>query len=165
MIELRAYTNADIQRLVHLADNERVSRYLAPTFPFPYTLNDAQWWIETGCKQNGAVTKVIVYRGEFVGSVGIAPQTGWRSHVAEIGYWVGEDYWGRGIASEALGAMTHLAFSTGKYRKLFAPVLGPNRASMRVLEKNGYSLEAVLKQEVFKGGRYHDVYHYAKLRS
>jgi len=58
--------------------------------------------------------------------------------------------------------MTHLAFSTGKYKKLFTPVLGQNRASMRVLEKNAFTLEGVLKQEVFKGNQYHDLYCYAK---
>jgi len=61
--------------------------------------------------------------------------------------------------------MTHLALSAGKYKKLFAPVLGPNRASMEVLEKNGYILEGILKQEVFKSGQYYDICHYAKVFS
>ncbi|MCH8010780.1 MAG: GNAT family N-acetyltransferase [Candidatus Marinimicrobia bacterium] len=143
-------------------NNENVSRYLVYTFPYPYTKQDAEWWIEIGSKANGSVTKVIEYRGEFVGGVGIKPQTGWKSHLAEIGFWVGEEYWGKGITSEALRTMSDLVFSTMKYKKLFAPVLGPNKASMRVLEKCEYNLEGVLKREVFKGGQYSDVYHYAK---
>lgn len=108
------------------------------------------------------MTKVIEYRGEFVGGIGITPQTGWKSHLAEIGFWVGEEYWGKGITSEALRTMSDLVFSTMKYKKLFAPVLGPNKASIRVLEKCEYNLEGILKREVFKRGQYLDIYHYRK---
>ena len=85
--------------------------------------------------------------------------------MAEIGYWVGQEYWGLGIATEALSKMTELALAQLHYTKLFAPVLKPNRASMRVLEKNHYRLEGVLKKEVMKHGQYFDICHYAKYRS
>ena len=165
MIKLREYKKSDTSRLVQLANNENVSRYLVSSFPYPYTLKEAEWWIDIGSKKNGAITRVIEYQAEFVGGIGIQPQMGWRSHLAEIGYWVGEKYWRKGIGTEALGAMTQLALSTGEYKKLFAPVFGPNQVSMKVLEKNGYSLEGVLKQEVFKNGRYYDLYHYARIFS
>lgn len=165
MIKLRDYSIADADRFAELASNENVSRYLIYTFPYPYTKQDAEWWIKTGSKANNSVTKAIEYRGELVGTVGITPQTGWKDHSAEIGYWVGEEYWGKGIATEALCRMTDLVFSTMKYKKLFAPVLGPNNASMRVLEKCGYSLEGILKHEVFKWGTYFDGYYYAKFCS
>lgn len=165
MIALRDYEAKDAARLVELANNENVSRYLIYTFPYPYTQEDAEWWIEVGSRQHGAVTKVIDYEGMFVGSVGITPETGWRSHVAEIGYWVGEPFWGRGIATEALRQMTEQAFAAKKFDKLFAPVLAPNRASVKVLEKNEYELEGILKNEVEKGGRRFDIYHYARQRT
>jgi [ribosomal protein S5]-alanine N-acetyltransferase len=161
MITLRDYIRADINRLVELANNKNVSRYLVDTFPFPYTKPDAEYWIETGCSENGNIVKVIEYQGEFVGSVGIKPQTGWKSHVAEIGYWVAESYWGKGIASSALGMMTEIALEKLQNRKLFAPVFAPNIASMRVLEKCGYGLEGILRQDVFKDGQYFDIHHYA----
>lgn len=162
MIRLRDYSEADTDRLVELANNENVSRYLIYTFPYPYTKQDAIEWIKTGSKANNSVTKIIEYRGKFVGSVGITPQTGWKDHSAEIGYWVGEDYWGKGIATEALRVMSDFAFAVLKFRKLFAPVLGPNKGSMRVLEKCGYELEGIFKQEVFKHGQYYDGYYFAK---
>jgi len=145
-----------------LANNENVSRYLINTFPYPYTKKDADWWISTGAHENGAVNKVIEYSGKFVGGIGIMPQTGWRDHIAEIGYWIGEAYWGHGIATEALRQMTEYAFLELRYRKLFGPVLEPNHASMKVLEKNNYILEGILKQEVFKNNQYFDIYQYAK---
>jgi [ribosomal protein S5]-alanine N-acetyltransferase len=161
MISLRDYKTSDAERLVLLADNYNVSRYLVDTFPYPCTQQDADWWIETGSKANNEVTKVIEAQGEFVGSIGLSPQTGWKNHMAEIGYWLGEAYWGRGIAAEALKIMTDYAISNLKYKKLFAPVLEPNKASMRVLEKCGYKLEGILQQEVFKEDRYFNIYHYA----
>lgn len=162
-ITLRDYTKADINQLVELANNKKISQYLVDTFPFPYSKSDAEFWIEIGCREQGNVTKVIEYNNEFVGSVGIKPQFSWKSHSAEIGYFVGEMYWGKGIATAALRIMTTLAFETLKFRKLFAPVLAPNTASMHVLEKCGYSLEGILIQEVYKDDQYFDTYQYAKL--
>ena len=162
MINLREYKKEDDKRLIELANNKNVSKYLTLRFPYPYTKEDSRWWLETGCKINGEINRAIVSNGEFVGGVGITPQKGWKSHIAEIGYWIGEDYWGNGIATEALKQMTELAKFTKKYHKLFAPVLEPNKASMRVLEKNDYTLEGVFKQEVIRDEMCFDVYSYAK---
>jgi RimJ/RimL family protein N-acetyltransferase len=164
MIALREYADSDLERLVNSANNENVSRYLVYTFPYPYTRADAERWIGTGSKQNGAITRVIEYQGLFVGSVGITPQSGWREHLGEIGYWVAEDYWGKGIATAALRQMTDYGFKTRNFRKLIAPVLAPNIASMRVLEKCGYELEGILKGEVKKRGTYFDIHHFARHR-
>lgn len=163
MIRLREYTTADIEPLLALANNKKVSRYLIDTFPYPYTRADAEWWITAGTTADGAVPRVIEYQGEFIGSVGITLQSGWRDHLAEIGYWLGEPYWGQGIATDVVQMMTEYAFSDLKLQKLYAPILAPNKASMRVIEKCGYELEGVLKREVYKDGQYYDIHHYAKV--
>jgi ribosomal-protein-alanine N-acetyltransferase len=164
MVVLREYSNSDLETLVRLANNENVSRYLVHTFPYPYTKNDGEWWISTGAKQSGSVTRVIEYQEQFVGSIGIHPQTGWRSHLAEIGYWVAEEHWGKGIATAALAQMTDYGFTSLQLRKLYASVLASNLPSMRVLEKCGYVREAILKTEVQKQGIYFDIHHYARHR-
>jgi RimJ/RimL family protein N-acetyltransferase len=153
---------SDLERLVRLANDENVSRYLVYTFPHPYTRADAEWWISAGSKENGAATRVIEYRGEFVGLAGITPQSGWRKHLGEIGYWVATEYWGNGIATAALKQMTDHGFVSLGLKKLYAPVLAPNLASMRVVAKCGYELEGILKSEVQKAGRLFDVHHFAK---
>lgn len=107
---------------------------------------------------------MIEYEGEFVSSVGLTPQSGWKKHIAEIGYWVGEPYWGKGIATEACRVMSDLAFNTLKFTKICAPVISRNTVSMSVLAKCGYILEGVLKQEVRKRETYYDIYHYAKYK-
>jgi RimJ/RimL family protein N-acetyltransferase len=165
MITLRELRPSDLSRLVSLANDESVSRYLVYTFPYPYTEADAKWWINEGSKQNGATTRVIEYGGELCGLAGITPQSGWRAHLGEIGYWVGRQYWGKGIATAALQQMTDYAFVTLGLQKLYAPVLAPNMASMRVLEKCAYTLEGILKSEVRKGSRYFDIHHFARASS
>jgi RimJ/RimL family protein N-acetyltransferase len=162
MIALREYSESDLDRLVALANNKNVSRYLVYTFPYPYTKGDGQWWIGTGSKRAGSISRAIEYQGLFVGGVGITPQEGWRQHLGEIGYWIGEEYWGKGIATAALKQMTDYAFATLQLRKLYAPVLAPNVASMRVLTKSGYAREAVLEAEVQKDGRFFDIHHFAR---
>jgi ribosomal-protein-alanine N-acetyltransferase len=164
VIVLREFATADVDRLVSLANNENVSRYLAYTFPYPYTKADAEWWINSGSKQNGAITRVIEVQGLFVGSIGISPQTGWRNHIGEIGYWIAEDHWGKGIASMALRQMTDYAFSSLRFRKLYASVLAPNTTSMNVLKKCGFMPEAILKEEVQKHGRYFDLHLFSRHR-
>jgi [ribosomal protein S5]-alanine N-acetyltransferase len=164
MITLRELIPSDLDRLVSLANNENVSRYLLYTFPYPYTKADGEWWINTGSKQPGAIARMIEYRSEFCGLVGITSQSGWRDHLGEIGYWVGSEYWGKGIATSALQQMTDYGFAGLQLRKLYAPVLAPNVASMRVLAKCGYELEGVLKSEVKKNGRYFDIHRFARAK-
>jgi [ribosomal protein S5]-alanine N-acetyltransferase len=163
MITLRELRSSDLDRLVRLANNKNVSRYLMDTFPYPYTRSDGEWWIGTGSKQGGGIVRAIEFGGEFAGSIGITPQSGWRDHVGEIGYWVGEEFWGNGIATCALRQMTDFGFASRPLQKLCAPVLAPNAASMRVLAKCGYELEGVLKSEVRKHGRHCDIHRFARL--
>jgi RimJ/RimL family protein N-acetyltransferase len=162
-VTLREYTMDDADRLTELANNKNVSRWLDVRFPYPYTRADAEWWITTGNGLNGEVSRVIDCDGELVGGIGLAPQYSWRKHCAEIGYWLGEPYWGRGIGTEALRQMTDHAFRELGFRKLYAPVLAPNKASMRILEKCGYTQEAHLPQDVFKGDTYYDIIQFSLL--
>jgi RimJ/RimL family protein N-acetyltransferase len=160
---LRNYYEKDHDCLQRLANNQNVSKYLTDTFPFPYTRHDAEWWISTGCK-NG-INKVIEWDGEFVGAVGASVQNDERRFSAVVGYWLGEPYWGKGIAYRALNLFTDEMFNTTEVVRLFAGVFSPNTASIRVLEKSGYQLEAILKKAVYKNGDFIDEYVYAKLKS
>lgn len=161
MVTLRNYASKDIEPLLVLANNYNVSRFLSYTFPYPYTRADAEWWITAGATAEGSVTKAIEYQGQLVGSVGLVLQVGWRGHLAELGYWLGEPYWGQGLATNAVQMIMESAFSDLKLEKLFASVLAPNKASMRVLEKCGFKLEGILKREVYKDEQFYDVHHYA----
>lgn len=135
MIKLRDYRETDIDSLAALANNENVSRYMTTTFPYPFTKEDAEWWITTGSKSG--IVKVIEYDKLFAGSVGAHPRSAEKARSAAVGYWLGESFWGKGIASEALKQLTDLVFSTTDIVRLEASIYSPNAASMKTAEKAG----------------------------
>ncbi len=162
MISLREFTAQDVQSLVHMANNFNVSKYLTSSFPYPYTEKDAEWWINEGCKE--AITRVIAVDGQLAGAVSARRESFEHSYSAEIGYWLGEEFWGRGIASVALTALTNEVLTSTDLVRLYARVFSPNKASGRVLEKCGYSLEARLQKHIYKNGEFMDELVYTKIR-
>lgn len=171
-IKLREYQKSDLDVLVKLLNNAKMSQYMKQ-IPFPYTRADGEWWLETGQHMDGTVTRAIISitetennNGEFVGAIGMIPVgKGWKEHQAEIGYWIGEPYWGKGLATKAVKQFCEYCFQELGYKKLFGGVLSPNKGSMRVLERCGFQLEGVLRQEVVKNGTCYHVHHYGLLPS
>jgi [ribosomal protein S5]-alanine N-acetyltransferase len=161
---LRAWRRGDEASLVRHADNRNVSRNLKDRFPSPYTAADAREWIAHASAQAPPTSLAIVVDGAAVGGVGIELGTDVFRRSAEIGYWLGEPFWGRGIATEALRAMTAYAFERFDICRLEAGVFDWNPASARVLEKNGYVLEGRARLGVIKDGRMGDRLLYALVR-
>lgn len=163
MITLREYRDSDVDRLVELANNQAVSRFLVDSFPYPYTLDDANWWIRTGSRRG--ITRVVELDGTFVGSVGAEPGAGEKRKQLGIGYWLGEKYWGKGITTKALTMFADELFKTTDAERLQAWVYADNTASMRVLEKAGFAKDAVLRHALYKHGKLFDEHIYSRLRS
>ena len=135
------------------------------TFPYPYTQADAEWWISTGSRLPGVIVRAIDVDGKLAGGVGIKLQSGWRSHLGEVGYWVGRSLWRQGIGGAAVTQVTDLGFNQHGFDKLYAPVMGPNSASMALLTRCGYVREAIMKNEVKKNGRLFDIHQFARYRT
>ena len=164
MIKLRSFFDTDVVSIAKHANNFNVSRYMASRMPYPYTEEDAKWWVDIGNKEQG-LNKAVDLDGECIGVVGVRIGEFELQYSAEIGYWIAEIHWGKGIATEAVSKMTSTAFSDNNIVRLCAPVFSPNKASMRVLEKCGYSLEAVHRKAVFKNDEFLDEHIYVKFRS
>ena len=160
---LRPWRVGDEAALVRHANNRRVWRNLS-RLPHPYTAADAEAWITRAGAQSPVTDFAITVHDEAVGGIGVEIGRDVFYRSAEIGYWLGESYWGRGIATEALRAMTEYAFTTFDLCRLQAGVFQWNPASMRVLEKAGYTLEARLKKRVTKEGRTVDCFLFARFR-
>ena len=158
---LREFKPEDISSIVKHGNNPNVSKYLTSRFPSPYRLQDAEWWVNVGSK-NG-LNLAIDVDGECIGAIGIAYGDFEHEYSSQIGYWLGEAFWGRGFASQALSQMTRDVFSEGKIRRLEARVFGPNTASMKVLEKCGYQLEGIFRQSAYKHGQFFDEHIYARI--
>jgi len=159
---VRSWTWQDCDALVHHANNRNVWINLRDRFPHPYTRGDARRWLEIAIDLKPETNFAIAVGDQAVGAIGFSPQAdvGYRS--AEIGYWIGEQFWGRGIASDALKAVTDHAFASFDLNRLYAHVFEWNVASARVLEKAGYELEGRLRKSVTKDGKTVDQFLYAR---
>ncbi|HEU5195671.1 MAG TPA: GNAT family N-acetyltransferase [Methylomirabilota bacterium] len=163
---LRPWRAGDEASLERYANNRNISRNLRDRFPYPYSAADAKAWIAF----NAGLTPppqhfAIVVDGTAAGGISVEPGEGERRRTAEVGYWLGEPFWGRGIATEALRAITEYGFATFDVCRLEAGVFGWNPASARVLEKAGYTLEGRLRQAIIKDGKMTDRLLYGLVRS
>jgi len=151
----------DRDAIVRYANNRKVSINLRDRFPYPYTARDARNWLDMVVDAKPVTNFAIDVREEAVGGIGFTPQHDVERRSAEIGYWLGEPFWGRGIATEALITVTEYAFANFDLCRLYAHVFDWNAASARVLEKAGYTFEGRLKKSVTKDGQTIDQLMYA----
>lgn len=149
---IRSWRKDDVASIVPLADNRAVARNLRDRFPHPYGRKDARAWIRAARQSRPETVFALEVDGRAVGGIGLHPQGDVHRRAMEIGYWLGEPYWGRGIATEAVRALTRYAFETFDVARVYAYVYAWNPASARVLEKAGYRLEGRLRKAVTKEG-------------
>jgi RimJ/RimL family protein N-acetyltransferase len=157
---LRPWQNGDQHSLIHHANNFNVWINVRDTFPHPYTIMDAERWI-LHAQSLRDTQFAIVIENNAVGGIGIIPQTDVYKKSMEIGYWLGEEFWGRGIVSEAVSAVKEYAFTSFDIVRIFADVFDWNPASARVLEKNGFVFEGKKRSAVIKNGKLGDLLMYA----
>lgn len=164
-VRIRLWESGDEEGLCRIANNVRIWRNLTNRFPHPYDLEHATEWVAKANQELENSQHFAVLAGdELVGGVGFGRLDDLCLRTAEIGYWIGEPFWSRGFATEALLAATHRAFDDHDFVRLQATVLDWNPASCRVLEKAGYSFEGRLRSRGFKDGRICDQLMYARLR-
>ena len=149
---LRQWRQADAPALVKYANNPNVARQLRDRFPHPYTAADARHFIQSLAQARPTTSFAIVVAGEAVGGAGFSPGADVERYSAEVGYWLGEPFWGRGITVEAVRLLSAYAFETCSMLRLFALPFADNTQSTRVLEKAGYTREATLRASSVKHG-------------
>ncbi|MGQ0736009.1 MAG: GNAT family N-acetyltransferase [Acidobacteriota bacterium] len=149
---VREWSREDEPALARYANNRRVSVQLRDRFPFPYSNEDARRFIEYAAGMNPVTAWAIEIGGEAAGGIGLMLSHDVERISAEVGYWVGEPHWGRGIATEALSAVTARAFEQFHLARVFAVPFAHNTGSIRVLEKAGYVLEGRMRQSAVKDG-------------
>lgn len=162
--KLRPWDISDLDSLVKYANNQNVAKNMTDKFAFPYTENHGKVFIEFANKDNPIHIFAIEAEGEAIGSIGIHPQEDIRRKNAELGYWLAEPFWNKGIMSSAIREMVNFAFETYTIERVFAIAFGTNKASQKVLEKNGFMLEAVLKETIIKNEEFLDEWIYTVRR-
>ena len=161
---VRRWRARDAGSIVRYANNYNVSRYLRDRFPYPYTMAHARSFLAGAVGDDGDETKFAIdVDGEAVGGIGIIPGTDIERFSAEIGYWLGEPFWGRGIVSEAVNLVTERAFERLNLLRIYALAFPENAGSVRVLEKAGYEREGFMRSGAVKEGRVYDQLLYARV--
>ena len=161
---LRAWRESDAPALTEHAGNVTVWRWMSDSFPHPYTLEMAEVWCTRGHVEFGGDNWAIALHDEAVGGCGVIPQQGHFRCNAEVGWWLAEEHWGRGVVTRVAALLAARAFENPQITRVFAPIHAGNARSMRVAEKNGFALEGVQRQGAVKAGRSIDRWVFARYR-
>ena len=161
---VRPWASTDADSLHRHANNRNVSIHLRDRFPFPYEMQHATTFLGWIAKQPAQTVWAIEVEGEAAGGIGIELHTDVERVSAEIGYWLGERFWGRGIVTEALQAVTAALFEQFDLTRIYAVPFADHAASVRVLEKAGYVKEGHLRHSAIKDGKVRDQCLYASYK-
>lgn len=161
---VRPWRLSDAEALVRHANNLNVAKQLRDRFPHPYTRRHAATFLKHASAVSGARTNLAIeVDDECVGGIGYVAGSDIERYSCEIGYWLSEQYWGRGIVTEALSLMTAHLFERVNMLRVYALPFADNRASIRVLEKAGYAREGTLRASSVKFGQPRDQALFAKI--
>lgn len=162
-VKLRGFSDSDKVHLAGLCNNKKIWDNLRDFIPFPYTEQNAEEFIRFCQGENPQMTFAIEYNNQFAGCISLVRQNDIYRLTAELGYWIGEPYWGLGIATKAVDLITHYAFNQLDLVRVYAGVFDFNKPSQRVLEKSGYKLECISEKAVFKNGKICNEYRYSRI--
>lgn len=163
---LRAWEIEDAKSLAQAANNPNVAKNLRNAFPNPYTLESAIWYINDSIAnaEKKQINYAIVVDGQAAGGIGIFVKDDIYERSAELGYWLSEDYWRKGIVSRAVQMICREAFERFDIVRIFAEPFADNAASRGVLEKAGFTYEGTMRSGVYKNGEIHSYCMYSVLR-
>jgi len=151
-IILRQWSIDDASVLAEIANNKNIADNLQDLFPFPYSLKDARKWLRTIAQVNPPRNFAIVSDGTIVGNIGILTKEDIHRKNIEIGYFLSEKQWGKGIAAIAIQAITSYAFSNFDIVRVYAETFADNIRSRRALEKAGFISEGTFRRSIIKNG-------------
>ena len=143
----------DASSIAFYADNPRVAANLRDIFPHPYHLEDAERFLESVSEQEPRTVFAIATESEAIGVIGLTIGEDVHRFTAELGYWLGEPFWGQGIMTDAVRVVVEYGFSELGLLRIYAEPYVGNVGSARVLEKAGFELEGRMRANVFKDGR------------
>jgi RimJ/RimL family protein N-acetyltransferase len=163
IFQLRPWQPGDAPSLAAEANNVNISKNLRDAFPYPYTEEDAKAYIDQTCTKSPQQDFAIVIDGKAVGGISVVPLSDVERFSAEIGYWIGESYWNKGVGTKSLQTFSAYLFTHTNIVRLFAYVYEHNLPSARVLEKAGFRKVGVLEKAAFKNNRFVNMLYYERV--
>lgn len=163
---IRKWRLEDAGELAEMISNKKIQDNLRDGLPYPYTVKDAEDYIRAmlAADRNATYAFAIVADQRVVGSIGVFRGTNIHYRTAEMGYYVGESYWGRGIGTSAVKQACAYIFQNTDIIRIYAEPFSTNEGSCRILEKAGFRLEGVLHQNAVKNGEIIDMKMYALVK-
>jgi RimJ/RimL family protein N-acetyltransferase len=161
---IRPWQLDDANSVARHANNRKVWIALRDFFPHPYTIEDAHTFLKSVINSEAATLFCVEANGAAAGGISIRLGADVHRQTAELGYWLGQEFWGRGIMTEAVAAFTDFCFEQFQLRRIYAEPFANNPASVRVLEKAGFAFEGRLKNNVLKDGKLLDSLLYARTK-
>jgi [ribosomal protein S5]-alanine N-acetyltransferase len=161
---IRSWRPDDGASIQRYANNRRIWINVRDIFPHPYTSENARFFLDLMANEQPPATFAIATDSEAIGCIGLRLGADVHRRTAELGYWLGEPFWGRGIMTEAVRAFTAWAFPRFDLVRIYAEPFANNAASIRLLEKASFTCEGRLRAHVCKDGQILDAFLYAKLR-
>ena len=163
---IRKWEKRDAESVAKYANNEKIAKNLRNVFPYPYTLEDAKGYVYScvDCGDDRQLVRAIDVNGEAVGSVGLFLGTDVAERSAELGYWLAEEYWRKGIMSSAVKQLCREAFETFELERIYAEPFAYNEGSKGVLLKAGFTYEGTMRSSVYKRGQVFDQCLYSLLK-
>jgi len=159
---IRDWRTRDSSSIVKYANNKNIWANLRDGFPHPYQFSDAENFLSNVARQNPRTIFAIANNKEAIGSIGLRLGEDVHRFTAEMGYWLAEPLWNKGIMSKIVIRFAEFAFEKFALNRIFAEPYTENTASVRVLEKAGFVLEGTLKASAFKNGKVLDQVLYSK---
>jgi ribosomal-protein-alanine N-acetyltransferase len=161
---IRDWVKGDARGIARHANNRNIAMWLRDGFPFPYTLSDAEAFLSAVFRHDPRTAFALATADGAIGGIGLDFGRDVHRFTAELGYWLAEPYWGRGVMTGAVQRFTAWAFAHFEVHRIYATVFDGNEASVRVLEKAGFQREGHLRASVFKNGRILDQVLYARIK-
>lgn len=163
---IRTWRIADKERLAEMLSNKKVQDNLRDGLPYPYTPADGEAFILSmlGADETRTFAFAITLDDQVIGSIGVFRCGNIHSRTAELGYYIGEPYWGKGYTTSAVKQVCRYVFENTDILRIFAEPFAYNTASRRVLEKAGFQLEGILRSNAVKNGKVLDMTMYALVR-
>ncbi len=160
---IRNFLYGDASGLARNGDNPNIAINQRECFPNPYTIEMARNWIQYVRDNEEGHRFAIATNKEAIGEIGIVIQPDVHCYSAEIGFWIGEQYWGQGLMTKAVSWMVNYCFEEHGLKRIFADVMEYNTASQKVLQKCGFELEGIFRKNIYKNDNFYDQFVYARL--
>lgn len=166
IVKIRKWRLSDAAELAWILSNRKIQNNLRDGLPYPYTEQDGRDYISAMLAEDGNDTFAFAIAADdrAIGSISIFRQQNIHRQTGELGYYIAEEYWGMGIATEAVKQICARVFAGSDIIRIFAEPFAHNIASCRVLEKAGFQYEGILRSNAVKNGRVIDMKMYALLR-